>query len=215
MEIIDGTTAGGTRIVQRVLEEDGQNIEVVIDGDEVVINGEPVEVEGARAIFVGQRENTRELAELARKLREQRRQLRDLNFALENNQGEGKVKLEQQIAAVEKSMEQTRAEIEAMRAELRELGKTMRAEAKERKAKREQQRQQSVAQFEQVMVTTLCDYGNTLKALPKDEHVTFVLEGAGDEGTDKVFIFRQRDIANCSGKKGASDLLTKATTYSF
>ena len=172
--------------------------------DEVEIITEDIEGDGNGNIRVI-RTVTSDVRENAGEMRELRRRIRDLELAQRSADGvEGE--------AISKELQQAREELKVTQKALEE----QRAEKSEqRKAKRAAELNQRLANFEQTMAATLCDYGRTLRALPADEHVSFVLEGAGDVeqgGRDKIYVFTKRQLEKCSD---ASDLLAKATTYSY
>ena len=105
--------------------------------------------------------------------------------------------------------------MELARAELRRSQGQIEQRTSARMEEMQQARAERVASFEQTFVQTLCDYGSTLKDLPNNEHISVVIVGAGDNGSDKIHVFSKKDVVNCKGDKGASDLFAKATTYSF
>ncbi len=63
-------------------------------------------------------------------------------------------------------------------------------------------------------------YGNGLKALPKNEHVSFILKSGGDKDSrrykDKIYVFSKKDISACSADKLSVDkLISQANNYQF
>ena len=63
-------------------------------------------------------------------------------------------------------------------------------------------------------------YGNGLKSLPKNEHVSVILKSAGDKSStgyrDTIMVFNKQDIASCAqGKTNAEKLLSNSQVYQF
>ncbi len=158
---------------------------------------------------------TDEVRESAGDVRELRRRVRDLELAQRSADGAEAEAIEKELAQARQDLEETQQALEVARAEIHEARQQVHKKVEVRKAERAEKLQQHLASFEQTMASTLCDYGRTLRALPENEHVTFVLEGAGEEqqgGKDKIYIFSKRQLENC---ESPSDLLTKANTYNF
>ncbi|MDN7136134.1 hypothetical protein [Pseudidiomarina terrestris] len=205
---LEAAMAEGLAAAGEVMRE----IEVVTD--EIVINDGEVYFtsdDGDGKVKVV-RQVSRKMRDHAQQVRELRRQVRDLELA-RANADDGKA-IEKQLTEVREQLRKSEEKVASARAELDEAKTQLQARAAEHRAKRAEQRAQQLAQFEQTMTSTLCNYGRTLRALPDQEHVTFVVEGAGNgaDGSDKIFIFNKQQLENCSS---ASDLLAKATTYSF
>ena len=90
----------------------------------------------------------------------------------------------------------------------------------EQKALKAQQRIQHFDKLTTTVADTICMYGNGLKAIPKDEHVSVIIKLAGDKAgrhyQDKVFVFTKKDINSCANDKITSKkLLVKANKYQF
>ncbi len=86
------------------------------------------------------------------------------------------------------------------------------AQAKERK--------EYYSMLSGALVETLYLYGNGLKSIPKNEHVTLIVKSAGDKlgrsYKDKIFVFTKKDISDCSSDKiDTKKLLAKAEKYQF
>lgn len=158
---------------------------------------------------------TDEVRESAAEMRELRRRVRDLELAKRSAEGKEGEAITKELEQARAELEETQQALELARAEIAEARQQVRKKVEVRKAERAEQVQKQLADFEQTMASTLCDYGRTLRALPASEHVTFVVEGVGREeqgGQDKIYIFSKRQLDNC---ESPSDLLTKATTYNF
>mgnify|MGYP000076608708 CR=1 FL=1 len=77
-----------------------------------------------------------------------------------------------------------------------------------------------MAGFEESVGDMLCKYGAGIKALPKDENVSFVLSKFGSTDSrskqDKIYVFQHKDIQDCVRDKiDANKLLSQANTYMF
>lgn len=186
--------------------------EEALEGLEIVT--EDVETDGEGNIRVIRRV-TDEVRENAEEMRELRRRVRDLELAQRSAEGADGEAITKELEQARQELKETEQALETARAEIAEARQEVRKKVEVRKAERAEMLQARLASFEQTMASTLCDYGRTLRALPESEHVTFVLEGAGQEdkgGKDKIYIFSKRQLEQC---ESPSDLLSKATTYNF
>lgn len=158
---------------------------------------------------------TADVRENAGEMRELRRRIRDLELAQRSAEGDEAEVITKELQQAREELEKTQNALAEARAEIATARREIEEKSEQRKAKRAEQLQQRLTNFEQTMAATLCDYGRTLRALPNDEHVSFVIEGVGDStqgGNDKIYVFTKQQLEKCSD---ASDLLSKATTYSF
>lgn len=158
------------------------------------------------------------VGELVREMQEHRRQVRDLEFAVNSAEGEGREEIEQELAEAKEELAIARTKLDAHKQKLREASSEIQAKQQQRREARAARLQQQVIAFEQTLAETLCTYGATLKSLPSNENISFVLQGAGKKdagGNDKVYIFDKQTLIDCQKSNSASDLLNKAVTYSF
>lgn len=202
------------------LEALGDEMEVIIESQEIVIDGDSVWTSSGESDESREkvRAITRNIRESGREIRDVSRKIRDLEFSRRSANGEGLVKIESELEKARKDMRELETEVQQETEKLQAINAERQQKVLVRRAEREQQRAERIAQFEQTMAQTLCDYGRTLRSLPNGENITFILEGAGDKeqgGEDKIFIFSKRNVTECSGSDGASDLLAEAVTYSF
>ena len=182
--------------------------------DDIEIITEDVEGDGKGNIRVI-RTVTADVRENAGEIRELRRRIRDLELAQRSAEGDEAEVITKELQQAREELEMTQKALAEARAEIATARREIEEKSEQRKAKRAEQLQQRLANFEQTMAATLCDYGRTLRALPDDEHVSFVIEGAGDAtqgGNDKIYVFSKRQLEKCDD---ASDLLAQSTTYSF
>jgi len=49
------------------------------------------------------------------------------------------------------------------------------------------------------ILTTLCDYGATLRSLKNDEYITLVFENY-ENGKDKMLVFSSKNVKSCCNK---------------
>lgn len=133
----------------------------------------------------------------------------------------------QTAPALEAQVQQWRAALQDVAGVLEPLQDSAHAQAQrlqERAAlarsEREQQWLQEVTAFESTLMQLACDYAGGLRALPPQEHVTFVLQGLGEDTAqrreDRVLVLRQADALRCLQREiTAQQLLQTARAYSF
>ena len=88
------------------------------------------------------------------------------------------------------------------------------------KAQQEKARDAYYQGLKTALTETLCLYGNGLKALPKNEHVSVILKSAGEKigrrYKDSILVFSKKDISDCSADKiTVSKLNQKSESYQF
>jgi len=137
-----------------------------------------------------QRDKRQEVRELQRSIREIERQARKEEVDTKKLEITKK-KLEEKMAILEKKMKQY------------EVSRKEYQEKKRAKYKLNSQKKSDL------IITTLCDYGTTLRSLESREHVTLIFSGY-DEGKDQIHVFNYNDVKNCKNKDA---LLKKAVSY--
>lgn len=162
------------------------------------------------------REKAWEVRDLAFEIRDAQRELRDLQYSLRNAPEPDQDDLQAEIAATEQRL----AELETQRKAAQNALEVATAEQKQRaeqaRAEQQQQRQTLLANFEQKIGEVFCKYGNTLRALPENEHISVILEGfGGTDGDDKIYVFRKDDVVDCGENGNGSELISQAVTYNF
>ena len=81
--------------------------------------------------------------------------------------------------------------------------------------------QQDVVVFENKLYQAMCDYGPTLRELPRGERVSIILTGLGDQGVgqrraDKIHVFDKADLQECqSDGISVSTLRDRSDHYSY
>ena len=155
-------------------------------------------------------------AEMGKKmqgLRELEAQIRESTvqaIADSNIEEEMRLKLDIVIAHIEPLREQAVAKATELRlrSELAEQAYTQRW-------------QQDVVVFEDKLYQAMCDYGSTLRELPRDERVSIILTGLGVQGadqrrTDKIHVFNKADLQACqSDDISVATLRERSDHYSY
>ncbi len=171
-------------------------------------------------VFESNRDKTRELREeqreLAYELRDIEREKRDLNYQLTRASDERKAELKQELSQLTEQEET----LKANQRKMTKLTHQVVAKQQAEQAQRNKERSQYYQQLAVTLTETLCLYGNGLKALPKNEHVSLILLSAGAKSVgrykDNILVFSKEDIASCSADKiTASKLMSKAQVYQF
>jgi len=138
-----------------------------------------------------QRDKREEVRELQRSIREMERQARKEEEVDTKKLEITKKKLEEKLAVLEQKMKQYEAS---------------RKEYKEKKLAKYKLNNQKKSDL---IVSTLCDYGATLRSLKNGEYVTLIFNGF-DNGKDQVYVFNYKDVKTCENKE---KLLNKAISY--
>ena len=171
-------------------------------------------------VFEHSREKARELREeqreLTYELRDLEREKRDINYQISRASDDKK-------KAFKADLDKLQKEEEKLRATKRKLEQRSSKEVAKQKAQQAERTKERIDYYQGLtasLTETLCLYGNGLKALPKDEHVSVILKSAGDKSgrryKDSILVFSKKDIANCSADEiNATSLLKKGQAYQF
>ncbi len=171
-------------------------------------------------VFEHNRDKTREFREqqrdIAYRLRDVEREQRDLNYQLSRATEARKAELKSELYKLTEQEKVYRGQLQ----KLTELNNKVAAEQKVAQEKRSQERSHYYQQLAVKLTETLCLYGNGLKALPKNEHVSVILQAAGEKLAgrykDSILVFSKEDIASCSADKiTAATLMNKGKAYQF
>lgn len=175
-------------------------------------------------VFREVREQMRDVRSDAREItwevRELERRKRDLNFEARTADDERKQDIQVDLEEIEVEL----ANLKLRQQELTEYADTLEAEQKAQVEKQQQARLEAdrafLATFEEQIGDSLCRFGSGLRALPRDEHISFVLKNfeVGDkrQAQDRVYVFNQVNIRECVQEKISADkLLEQAVVYSF
>lgn len=192
------------------------------DAEDIVIEFESKEQDYEQAIelFEQQREHSRELRseqrELAYELRNTARESKDAEYQLRHVADKEKKQLEAEL----KKLQSKRVALEQNKALLDKKAKQAQVKRAEQRVLKSKQRVKHFDKLSNVVVDTLCTYGNGLKAVPKNEHVSLIIKAggknAGNHYQDRVYVFTKKDINSCANDKiDSKKLLTKANKYQF
>jgi len=176
--------------------------------------------EHAMESFEHNREGYRELREeqrdLSYELRDVAREKRDIEYRLRRSDDENKKELKSELAALNKQEAKLALEEKAFKVKSDELQKKQQAQ----KVEQEKARGVYYQGLKSSLTETLCLYGNGLKSLPKNEHVSVILKSAGEKDgrryKDSILVFTKSDISDCSADKiTVSKLMKKGQNYQF
>ncbi len=143
------------------------------------------------------RDQQEEVRDLQRDMRDLQRELRDIE-----NDDEDNDEIEGRITELQAQIDLEIEELEAQNSAYQSVVQDYRQELEQEEANRNEAAQNTI-------ISTLCDYGNTLRSLQNNEHVTVVMQNVIDN-QDQVYIFDYADVASCSSSE---DLLQSAITY--
>lgn len=154
------------------------------------------------------------------RLRESERHAQDLEFEMQNADKERKTEIQAQVTKLTKQNKS----LNDQKLKLQEMANKIQGEQKQ---KREAQKAAMVKAnkafldaFEESVSDKLCRFGAGLRALPKNEHITFILNNfnrnVSNESTDRIYVFTASDVTKCVQEKmDVKQLLAKATVYNF
>ena len=180
----------------------------------------PELIEQLELAYEQQREHNRQFRdqqrELAYELRDIERESRDLAYQLRNVSNEQK----KELIEDKKLLSKKRDKLEKMRIALTEQSQAMKKKQQIEQETKIAERNEYYHKLTSSLVETLCTYGNSLKALPIDEHISLVLKSAGDRVDktyqDRILVITKRDLNACVvDKMSAEKLLTSTTSYQF
>ena len=113
------------------------------------------------------------------------------------------------------------AQIEPLREQAVAKAAQLRRRSEQAEQAYTQQWQQDVVMFEDKLYQVMCDYGSTLRELPRDERVSIILTGLGEQGadqrrTDKIHVFNKADLQACqSDDISVATLRERSDHYSY
>lgn len=166
------------------------------------------------------RDLRQEERDFAWQLRNNERRLRDLEFQMRNADGERRKELTEEKNELQteiKTLQSQQNEVEKL---TKNLAEEQRQKAAEKLELRKKQYKAFLDQFENNVATTLCKYGNGLKALPESENVSFVLTRFGSaekrSRQDRIYVFKNKDVQSCvRDKLSVKQLIERADGYVF
>ncbi|MDM7861873.1 hypothetical protein QTP81_14820 [Alteromonas sp. ASW11-36] len=176
--------------------------------------------EAFREVHEQMRDVRADAREISWEVRELERRKRDLNFEARTADEERKREIQADLEEIEIEL----ANLKLRQQELTEYADTLEAEQKAQIEKQQQARLEAdkafLATFEEQIGDSLCRFGAGLRALPRDEHISFVLKNfevnEKRKPQDRVYVFTQANIRECVQEKISADkLLEQAVVYSF
>lgn len=170
--------------------------------------------------FEQQRQGFRELSseqrEVNYELRALTREVKDIQYQLKHAEKKTKEKLTNSL----KDLEKKRVSLTKDQAKLAQKSAQLTQVISQQKLAQEKARKAHFSKLNNILVETLCLYGNGLKAIPTSEHVSLIIRGAGSEQgsnyRDEIYVFAIKDINSCANSKISTEqLLSKAKQYQF
>ena len=159
-------------------------------------NNRGPEREAMQEMEEAMRETQEEIRDLQREIRSMEREIRNANESAERDRLQARI--DSQEAAVDAQMAGLESQQEAYQTFINDLQETRRGQ------------QLALAnEAASQIISTLCDYGSSLRSLDNNEHVTIILQDVIDD-TDQVYVFNYRDISDCTS---ADSLKQKAVSY--
>lgn len=153
-----------------------------------------------------EREAAREMEEAMREtqeeIRDQQREIRSLERELRNAEAANRDSLQARIDSNE-------AAVDAEMARLEEQRSAYEVFLNDLQMARQEQQVTMANEAADRLISTLCDYGGTLRSLDNAEHVTLILEDVVDD-KDQVYVFNYSDVNDC---RSADALKQNAVSY--
>lgn len=148
------------------------------------------------------------MEEMADDIRDQQEEVRDLQRDMRDLQRELR-NADNDHAEIETRIDELQAQIDVEMADLEAQTTAYQSVRQEYRQEREQEEANRNIAAQNLIISTLCDYGNSLRSLQNNEHVTVVLKNFKDN-RDQIYVFDYADIASCSS---ADELLQGAIAY--
>lgn len=178
------------------------------------------EFERVIEIFEQQREGARELRseerEIHYEMRDIARQQKDIEYQLQRAEKTDKNELTSEL----KKLEVERVNLVKNKTKLEQKVTELNKQREQQNIAQSKARAEHFNAVNNALVETLCLYGNGLRAVPSQEHISLIIKGAGDKQgrnyKDQILVFNKKDINACANSKlTAKKLLTKAEQYQF
>ena len=145
----------------------------------------------------------KQILNIEEEVRDLQRDMRDLQRELRNADNDD------EVADIEARLDPLQAQIDAEMDTLETQTTAYQSLMQEYQQEQNQQEANRNAAAQNLIIATLCDFGNTLRSLQNDEHVTVVMQNFNDN-LDQVYVFDYADVAGCSS---AEELLEDAIAY--
>lgn len=158
--------------------------------------------------------------EIAWERRDIERRKRDLEFEAGQADKARAKAIKDEVDTLEKELAALSSKEGSLRARRESIEQQRQESADARKQAQLKAAKAFLSNFEAGIGEALCRFGGGMRALPDDEHVTFVLKGfvqGGQSGqNDKVYVFKKSKIEDCVKEKLNTDgLLNSANVYDF
>ncbi|MFC3120286.1 hypothetical protein [Agaribacter flavus] len=191
-----------------------------VDWNEVTADAMIEIEEGMHELSEHLRELKNESRELAWESREYERELRDLRFRQRAADRNAKAELDTETKALEKAIAKVKEKEAQIKARAEKIATVKKEQVTKQKEAREKAYKSFLVSFEDRVSQALCSFGGGLKALPNDEHITFVLQNfsldSAKKNKDRVYVFSNEQVKRCVQSKIKADtLLSKAEVYEF
>ena len=193
---------------------------VISNDEDFDFDFEEHELERVIEVFEQQREGARELRseqrDIAYEMRDIERQRKDIEYQLQHTEKESKDELIAELNKIKADtviLHKNRTKLEQKVTELNKVREVQQiAQDKARNA--------HFSALNSALVETLCLYGNGLREVPREEHVSLIIKGAGNQQSrgfkDQILVFNKKDINDCANSKLTPEkLLAKAEQYQF
>lgn len=154
--------------------------------------------------FQAYQERMEALEELRERHREQREEVRELQREIRSLERQS-AREDKRSKELEKVKEKLEVKIDALNSKMDEYKRSM----KEYREKRDQKYIENTKVKSDAIISTLCDYGATMRSLKADEHITLIFTNYQDN-KDQIYVFNSADIKRCDD---ANRLARKAISY--
>jgi hypothetical protein len=165
------------------------------------------------------RQARNELRSLQREMRQLRDEQRQQEIELIRAEDELKKDLENSIRKLESEMTTLEAKREALSGELDKQRERRSQEREKARKIAAEARQKQNTLLEHLVLSTMCDYGASLKNLPQKERVTLLFEREGkrwSENKTRMYVMDKKDLLACQSNTLDTDgLIKKSIAYNF
>ncbi len=127
--------------------------------------------------------------------RDQRREVRDLQRSIRGIEKQAR-REEQDSKLLEKTKKKLEEKMKVLSKKMESYEKSM----KEYRDKKSESRKKDNKKKSNLIISTLCDYGTTLRSLKNDEYVTLIFNNFEND-KDQVYVFNYKDVKSCSDSK--------------
>lgn len=152
------------------------------------------------------------LRDLAEDMRNKARAVRDKAREMERLERDHGANNASALEAARKALDKARSELTAVRDQQRKQLAALRSQ-------QEARWNEQLGALETKAIQALCNYGGSLKSIPKDENVSLMMTGAvkvGRDRKDRVYVFSRKDLSDCQADKlNLEQLRAKAVSYNF